>query len=99
MMPAPRCKHEIDAGNLLAKHTISIVKGEVCMNEQVRSILDRREATLSEMIEHSKTMRRFLELKDSGWVFELEKYYAARDTLLEADKELSSILRNLNAAA
>jgi hypothetical protein len=89
----------MDAGNLLAKHTISTMKGEVCMNDQVRSILDRREVTLSEMSEHSKTMRRLLELRDSGWVLELEKYYAARDTLLEADKELSSILRHLNSVA
>jgi hypothetical protein len=90
---------EMGAGNLLAKHAISNMKGEVCMNDQVRSILDRREATLSEMIEHSKTMRRLLELRDSGWVLELEKYYGARDILLEADKELSSILRNLNSVA
>jgi len=69
------------------------------MDEQVRSILDRREAALSEMIEHSKTMTALLETKDSGWVLELEKYYAARETLLQADKELSTRLRELNPAA
>jgi hypothetical protein len=44
-------------------------------------------------------MRRLLEENDSGWVLELEKYYAARDTLLEEDKELSSVLREQNPAA
>jgi hypothetical protein len=69
------------------------------MNNELRSILDRREATQSEMIEHSKTMRRLLEENDSGWVLELKKYYADRDTLLEEDKELSSVLREQNPAA
>jgi hypothetical protein len=69
------------------------------MNEQLRSLLERRETTLSEMAEHSKIMRRHLEQSNSEWVTELEKYYGAKDALLQGDKELAVVLRNLESAA
>jgi hypothetical protein len=69
------------------------------MNEQVRSILDRRQATQSEMIEHSSAMRTLLEDNDPDWVWELERYYAARELLLHQDEELSRMLRELDRSA
>ncbi|HEV2729162.1 MAG TPA: hypothetical protein VGV15_03945 [Terriglobales bacterium] len=69
------------------------------MNEQIRAILDRLEALQDEMAEHRKQMRTLLERDDRDWAMELEKYYTARELLLQADKELADLLRRGDRAA
>jgi hypothetical protein len=69
------------------------------MNEQIQAILDRLEALQAEMAEHRTQMRKLLERDDREWAIELEKYYTARESLLEADKELAVLLRSSERAA
>lgn len=69
------------------------------MNQQIQAILDRLEALQAEMAEHRKRMRALLEQDDRDWAIELEKYYTARESLLQADKELADMLRSHERAA
>ena len=69
------------------------------MDEQIEALLDRIEALQREMQEHWAGMCNMLENGGDDWPIELDKYYVARDTLLEADKELASLLREKRAAA
>src|SRR5437667_1461366 len=69
------------------------------MNPQIQAILDRLEAWQAEMAEHRRKMRKLLERDDREWAIELEKYPTARQSLLEADKELADLLRSSEQAA
>ena len=69
------------------------------MTNEIQSVLDRLEALQAEMAEHRKRMRTLLERDDREWVTEMEKYYAAREALLKADKELADVLRYKDEAA
>src|SRR5437879_7865064 len=44
-------------------------------------------------------MRRLVERDDREWAIQLEKYPTARQSLLEADKELADLLRSRERAA
>lgn len=69
------------------------------MTPEIDVLLERLEALQSEMAEHRQRMRALLQRNDADWVTELEKYYTARQLLLEGDKELAELLRRgANAA-
>jgi hypothetical protein len=69
------------------------------MNEQITAILERLDALQAEMSEHRNRMRQLLQRDDSEWVTELEKYYAARQSLLHEDEQLGALLRSRVRAA
>ncbi len=69
------------------------------MNAEVDVLLQRLDALLTEMLDHLRKMRALLQRDDAEWVSELEKYYVAKATFVEGEKELAVLLRrNENAA-
>jgi hypothetical protein len=69
------------------------------MKPEIEALLDRLDVLQSEMAKHRTQMRNKLRRGDPDWATELEKYYFARQALLDVDKELAVLLRRREPAA